>query len=165
MIYKLKALKLLLSFCFGCIFLLSCNDKKNEPEKSNYIEAKINGALWSPYTVSCILLTDTTYHFRIVNFTATYSGKIITLEARDNATGNAISTGNRSFTSGEAYFGYANSGIPYHTVSGYINVEAVESSSQLISGSFDFTVEDNDGNQVHISDGRFKKVNYTAKTQ
>ncbi len=155
----------LLFFCFVIILLHSCDDKKADPEKSNYIQAKVNGALWSPSTVNCILLIDTTYHFRIVTFSASTGGKAITIEARDNATGGAINTGSRTFSAGSAYFGYNASGIHYNTVTGSINIESVEASSLLVTGTFDFTVEDNSGNQLRISDGKFVKVNYSVKTQ
>lgn len=154
-----------LFFCFAFFLTFACNDKKNDPEKSNYIQAKINGALWSPSSVNCTLLRDTTNDFRLVDFSASSSGKTITIEAMDNATGGSINTGTRTFTSGSAYFGYNTSGTPYHTVSGSLSIETVEASSQLVSGSFDFTVEDNSGNQVHISDGKFVKVSYSIKIQ
>ncbi|CAN5533159.1 hypothetical protein BH11BAC1_BH11BAC1_24900 [soil metagenome] len=155
----------ILSLCFIIVFMNSCDKKKEDPEKTNYIESKVNGALWSPSSVTCILLIDTNNNFRIVDFTASSGGKLITIEADDHATGSGINTGTRTFTAGNAFFSYNNSGIPYHTVDGSIDITSVEASSQLISGTFGFTAEDNSGNQVQISGGKFQKVKYTVNTQ
>ena len=165
MLYQMNSGSRFLFFCFVVVCSLSCNDKKSDPEKSDYIQAKLNGALWSPSSVNCILLNDTTNDFRVVDFSASSSGKTITIEAKDNATGGSINTGTRTYAAGSAYFGYNASGTAYHTITGSLTIESVEASSQLVTGSFDFTVEDNDGNQVHISDGKFVKVSYSVKTQ
>ena len=121
--------------------------------------------MWTPSSLTCTLLVDTTYDFRIVDFSASSAGKTITIEARDNAAGSAMNTGTRSYATGSAYFGYANTGTVYHTISGSINIEAVEASSLQVTGSFEFTLEDDIGNQVVVSDGRFYKVSYSVKTQ
>lgn len=165
MLYSMNSGAKFLFFCFVAVCAIGCKDEKPDPEKSNYIQAKINGALWSPSSVNCTLLIDTTNDFRIVDFSASSSGKTITIEARDNATGGSINTGTRTYSAGSAYFGYNSSGTAYHTVTGSLNIESVEASSQNVTGSFDFTVEDNAGNQVRISDGRFVKVSYSLKTQ
>jgi len=165
MLATLNSAARFLSLCFLIIFMNCCNEKKEDPEKTNYIEAKINGALWSPSSVTCILLIDTTYNFRIVDFSASSAGKLITIEADDHAMAGDINSGTRTFASNSAYFSYNNSSVPYLTISGSINITSVEASSQLVSGSFDFAAEDASGNQVHISDGRFEKVKYTVKTQ
>ena len=165
MLYPMNTGTRFLFFCFVVICSLSCNDKKSDPEKRDYIEAKINGALWSPSSVNCTLLIDTIYDFRVVNFSASSNGKTITIEAKDNATGTSINTGTRTYVAGSAYFGYNASGTAYHTISGSFNIETSETSSQEVTGTFDFTVEDNSGNQVHISNGKFEKVTYSIKTQ
>jgi hypothetical protein len=103
-----------LFLCFIVLCALSCNDKNPDPEKSDYIQAKLNGALWSPSSVNCILLIDTTNGFRVVDFSASSSGKTITIEANDNATGGTINTGTRTYAAGSAYFGYNAAGIAYH---------------------------------------------------
>jgi len=147
------------------VFISFCTCKKEkDPEKTNYIEAKINGALWTPSSVQCVLLQDDTYHFRIVNFTATYGGKVITIEASDNSTGTSINTGTRSFEAGSAYFIYSTSGTPYKTTSGSINISDNDPSAQTVSGSFSFTAED-DGSLITVADGKFEKVKYTRKVQ
>jgi hypothetical protein len=128
------------------------------------MEEKVNGALWSPGTVKCTLLVDNTNNVRIVSFTATSAAKTITIEAYDQSTGGALNTGTRSYSSGTACFLYNTSTNPYHTVSGTINITAVEASAQLVTGSFSFTMEDDDGNLVQVSDGKFVKLNYSVIT-
>lgn len=161
----MKVIFKLFAFCFILLCFNSCKKDEQEQEKTNYMDAKVNGALWTPGSSKCILLVDTTNSFRIVDFTASSSGKTITIEAFDNATGGSISSGTRTLAAGSAFFGYNASTIPYHALSGSINITSVEASSQLITGSFDFIVEDNNGNQVHVSDGRFVKLSYSVKTQ
>ncbi|MEO8086823.1 MAG: hypothetical protein ABI763_08390 [Bacteroidota bacterium] len=165
MLASLNSAVRILCLCFLIVFMNSCDEKKVDPEKTNYIEAKVNGALWSPSSVTCILLIDTNNNFRIVDFTASSAGKLITIEADDHATGSAINTGTRTFTASSAFFSYNNSSIPYQTIDGSIDITAVEASSQLITGTFGFTVQDNSGNLVQITGGRFEKVNYSVKTQ
>jgi len=147
------------------VFLLvnSCR-KEKDPEKTNFIEAKINGALWTPSSVQCVLLEDDTYNFRIVNFTATYGGKVITVEASDNSTGTSINTGTRSFEAGSAFFRYSTSNMPYKTTSGSINITSNDPSTQTVSGAFSFTAE-YDGDLITVSDGKFEKVKFTRKVQ
>ena len=161
-------LKITLQFLF-LIFLNpmlnSCKKENKEPERTNYLEAKLNGALWSPSSSTCILLEDTTYLFRILNITSTSGGKTVTIEAADNAQAGTINTGSRSFAAGSAYFGYSTTGTPYHTISGTIIITEVEASSKLVSGSFDFTVEDNSGNQVRVTEGKFVRIPFTYKIQ
>jgi hypothetical protein len=162
----MKAPIQLLLFAFAFILLSSCGDKKeDQPERKNYMEAKINGASWSPSSMKCTLLIDGTYNFRIVDFTASSGGKTITLEASDDASSNSINSGTRTFDAGNAYFSYGTTGTPYHSVSGTINITDVDASSNVVSGTFDFTVEDNSGNQVHVSAGKLVKVSYTVKNQ
>lgn len=156
----------ILTACLTLVMLYSCGNKKDdEPEKTNYLEAKINGAIWNPSTVKCVLLIDGTLNFRIVNFTSTSGGKTVTVEANDDASGNSINTGSRTLAAGNAGFVYGNGSHPYHPISGTLNISDADGSSKTVSGSFDFIVEDDDGNQVHISDGKFVKVSYTVKTQ
>lgn len=147
------------------LFLLSCGKDDPEPEQTNFIEAKVNGQLWQPGSLNCILLIDTTYNFRIVNFTASSAGKTITIEASDNATGGAVNIGTRTFDAGSAFFSYNSSGIPYNAISGSINITAVEASARLVTGTFEFTVEDNSGNLVEVTGGKFVKVLYIVKNQ
>jgi len=151
--------------CFAIVLFNSCKKDESDPERSNYIEAKINGALWSPSSVKVILLTDSTYHFRIVDFTAITGNKNITIEANDNATGSGINTGTRTYAAGSAFFNYAATGTHYYPVSGSIVISDVETSAHLLTGTFNFIVEDDDGNQVNITDGKFVKVNYSVISQ
>gem|GEM_PF-4144080 len=161
----MSVLNKILYACMLLAFFNSCKDDDPKPERSNYVEAKVNGALWSPGSFTCILLVDGTYNFRIFDLTATSGGKTITVEASDNATGGTMNTGSRTLAVGSAFFGYHVTGAPYHAISGTVNISEVEASASLVTGTFDFTVEDNSGNQVHVSDGKFVKVGYTVKNQ
>ena len=143
----------------------SCGDDKEEPEKTNYISAKVNGALWTPSSVQCILLEDDTLNFRIVNFTATYGGKTITIEVDDHGSGHSINIGTRTYDNGTAFFKYSTSNTPYNTTSGSINITACDASSQLLTGAFSFSASDNDGNVIQITDGKFEKVTFSTRVQ
>jgi hypothetical protein len=147
------------------VLFFSCDDKKPDDEKTNFIEARVNGITWSPSSVKCTLLVDENYNFRVINFTASSGGKIITIEADDHATAGSMNTGTRTFEGGTAYFLYNDGNTPYNTFSGSITISSVEGSSQLVTGTFDFTAEDNEGNQVHVTAGSFKKVSYSVKVQ
>jgi len=164
---KFKGILLNIPIAIALIFSLnSCGDKdKDEPEKSNYISAKVNGAIWSPSTVQCILLEDTTLQFRIVNISATYGGKTITIEVDDHGSGHSINIGTRTYAAGSAFFKYSASSTPYNTTSGSINITSCETSSQLITGTFNFSAVDNDGNTVSIADGKFEKVTFSTEVQ
>ena len=155
----------ILSFCFLVLFLNSCRKKDPEPEKTNYIEAKVNGAPWSPSTVKATLLIDSTYHFRIIDFTATSAGKTITIEAGDASTGEGIDTGTRTFVDGNAYFSYAASGTTFLTSDGTMNITGCDPAAHTVSGTFSFTATDNAGNTVTISGGNFVKVSYSVVMQ
>lgn len=155
-----------IGLAIAIIFVFSaCPKDKVEPEKVNTISAKINGALWTPSSVQCILLEDDTLNFRIVNFTATYGGKTITIEADDHGTGHSINIGTRTFSDGSAFFRYSTSNTPYNTTSGSINITSCDASSQILTGSFNFTAVDNDGNTIQIADGKFEKVTFSTKVQ
>ncbi len=147
-------------FCFA-----SCSKTEPAPEKTNFMIATINGAQWNPSSIKCTLLVNSTLNFRVIDFTATSGGKIITMEADDNATAGDMQGGTRTFAAGTAYFEYSDADVPYHTLSGSINITSVEASIQRVSGNFDFTVEDNSGNQVHVNSGTFLRVTYTVKAQ
>jgi len=143
----------------------SCGDEKEEPEKTNYISAKVNGALWTPSSVQCTLLEDDTLNFRIVNFTATYGGKTITIEADDHGSGHSINIGTRSYDAGSAFFKYSTSNTPYNTTSGSINITSCDATSQFLTGNFSFSAVDTDGNVIQIADGKFEKVTFSTKVQ
>ena len=156
----------LLVFSFVCIIIISCRKNDSaEMEKINYWQAQINGALWTPLSVTCVLFEDNTYHFRIVDFTSLSSGKTITVELNDYSSRDTISKGTSTFADGAAFFTYGFSGIQYRTISGSVDITDVDVALHQVTGLFEFTVLDPDSNEIHITDGKFYKVTYTHKTQ
>ena len=149
----------------GFIFFNACNKHDDEPEKTNFIEAKVNGAPWTPSSVQCVLLEDDSLNFRVINFTATHAGKTITIEADDHGSGTTLNTGTRTYEAGSAFFQYSVSTNPYHTTSGSINITSNDPSAQIVSGSFSFSARDDDGDIVQVTDGNFDKVKFTKKVQ
>jgi hypothetical protein len=147
------------------VFFNACNKHDDQPEKTNFIEGKVNGAPWTPSSVKCVLLENDALNFRVISFTATYAGKTITIEADDQGTGTSMNTGTRTYELGSAYFLYNVSTSPYHTITGSINITGNDASQQLVSGSFRFSAQDDDGNVAEVTDGNFEKVKFTKIVQ
>jgi hypothetical protein len=88
----------------------------------------------------------------------------LAIEFYDLGSGNAIVSTTHSFSAGDAFFTYRQSSGSFHTVSGNVSINSVNSSDQKISASFDYSVNENtSGNSISVSGGKINDMNYSVK--